>query len=75
LTRVIYEPPRADAAHSKRDDDASRSSVAQKPIPVIGYLGLTSPGPGLAAFRQGLKTGYFDGQDRNDRIPLGGGPL
>src|SRR5690349_7290296 len=39
----------------------------QKAIPVIGFLGSTSPGPlvpMVAAFRQGLsETGYVDGQD------------
>src|SRR5207237_4239209 len=38
----------------------------QKAMPVIAYLGTTSPGPAsstLAAFRQGLnETGYVDGQ-------------
>ena len=39
----------------------------QKAIPVIGFLGSTSPGPNepaLAAFRQGLsETGYVEGQN------------
>src|SRR5262249_17868070 len=39
----------------------------QKAIPVIGFLGSTSPGPNeqaLAVFRQGLsETGYVDGQN------------
>jgi putative ABC transport system substrate-binding protein len=39
----------------------------QKPIPVIGYLNATSPGPAapfVAAFRQGLsETGYIEGRD------------
>jgi putative tryptophan/tyrosine transport system substrate-binding protein len=39
----------------------------QKAMPVIGYLGLTSPAvnaPGLAGFRQGLsETGYVEGQN------------
>src|SRR5207249_10418139 len=39
----------------------------QKPLPVIGFLGATSPGPGLsflAAFHQGLsETGYVEGQN------------
>jgi putative ABC transport system substrate-binding protein len=40
----------------------------QKPMPVIGYLGSTSPGgqvaPFTAAFRQGLsETGYVEGQN------------
>ena len=36
----------------------------QKAMPVIGFLGLTSPGPGLAAFHQGLsETGYVEGQN------------
>ena len=55
----------------------------QKTIPVIGFLGSTSPGPNepaLAAFRQGLSdTGYVEGQNvaieyrwadgRYDRLP------
>jgi putative ABC transport system substrate-binding protein len=39
----------------------------QKAMPVIGFLGVASPGlfaPQLAAFRQGLsETGYIDGQN------------
>ena len=38
----------------------------QKAVPVIGFLGLTSPGPyvsQMAAFHQGLsETGYIEGQ-------------
>ena len=55
----------------------------QKATPVIGYLGISTPGssaPSLAAFRQGLsETGYVEGQnltieyrwaeDRYDRLP------
>jgi putative ABC transport system substrate-binding protein len=55
----------------------------QKPIPVIGFLGSTAPGPlapFLTAFRQGLsEMGYVDGQnvalenrwaeDHYDRLP------
>jgi ABC-type uncharacterized transport system substrate-binding protein len=55
----------------------------QKAMPVIGFLGSTSPGPyapNLAAFRQGLnETGYIEGQNvaiqyrwaegHNDRLP------
>jgi putative tryptophan/tyrosine transport system substrate-binding protein len=56
---------------------------AQKATPVIGYLGISTPGPSapsLAAFRQGLsETGYVEGQNltieyrwaegRYDRLP------
>jgi putative tryptophan/tyrosine transport system substrate-binding protein len=55
----------------------------QKATPVIGYLGISTPGPSaasLAAFSQGLsETGYFEGQNvaieyrwaegRYDRLP------
>jgi putative tryptophan/tyrosine transport system substrate-binding protein len=55
----------------------------QKAMPVVGFLGSTSPGPfaqNIAAFRQGLnETGYVEGQnvaleyrwaeDRYDRVP------
>jgi hypothetical protein len=35
----------------------------QKAMPVIGYLGIVSPGPGVAIIRQGLsETGYVEGQ-------------
>jgi putative ABC transport system substrate-binding protein len=51
----------------------------QKAMPVIGYLGSTSPRPDasiVAAFHQGLSnTGYVEGQDVAIEIPLGGGPL
>jgi putative ABC transport system substrate-binding protein len=56
----------------------------QKPMPVIGFLSVNSPGPfaaSLAAFRQGLgETGYVEGQSvlieyrwaeaRYDRLPV-----
>jgi putative ABC transport system substrate-binding protein len=63
---------------------ASRALRAQqKPMPVIGFLAGTSPGPFaafVAAFRQGLsETGYVEGQnvaleyrwaeDHYDRLP------
>src|SRR6266700_7784554 len=36
----------------------------QKAIPVIGFLGSTSPGPYLAMYRQGLsETSYVEGQN------------
>jgi putative ABC transport system substrate-binding protein len=52
----------------------------QKAMPVIGYLGSTSPGPYLAVYRQGLsEVGYVEGQNltieyrwaegRTDRLP------
>jgi putative ABC transport system substrate-binding protein len=52
----------------------------QKAMPVIGYLGSTSPGPYLAMYRQGLsEMGYIEGQNvaieyrwaegRVDRLP------
>src|SRR5271157_1333832 len=52
----------------------------QKAMPVIGYLGSTSPGPYLAVYRQGLsEMGYVEGQNlaiefrlaegRIDRLP------
>jgi putative tryptophan/tyrosine transport system substrate-binding protein len=52
----------------------------QKAMPVIGYLGSTSPGPYLTAYRQGLsEMGYVEGQNlaieyrwaegRIDRLP------
>jgi putative ABC transport system substrate-binding protein len=55
----------------------------QKAMPIVGFLGSTSPGPNaanVAAFRQGLsETGYVEGQDlaieyrwaegRYDRLP------
>ena len=43
------------------------AGAQQKAMPVIGFLGSTSPGPNesaLAAFRQGLsETGYVEGQN------------
>jgi putative ABC transport system substrate-binding protein len=62
---------------------ASGLGAQQKAMPVIGFLGSTSPGPNepaLAAFRQGLgDTGYVEGQNvaiayrwadgRDDRLP------
>jgi putative tryptophan/tyrosine transport system substrate-binding protein len=39
----------------------------QRPVPVIGFLGVASPGPSaqyVAAFHQGLsETGYVEGQN------------
>jgi putative ABC transport system substrate-binding protein len=53
---------------------------AQQPaMPVIGYLSSTSSGPYapfVAAFQEGLKeTGFCRWPERNDRVPLGGGPI
>jgi ABC-type uncharacterized transport system substrate-binding protein len=56
------------------------AAAEQKAMPVIGYLGSTSPGPGLAVYRQGLsEMGYVEGQNlaiefrwaegRIDRLP------
>jgi putative ABC transport system substrate-binding protein len=51
----------------------------QKAMPVIGYLSSSSPDASaslIAAFRQGLaETGYVEGQDVGDRIPVGRGAL
>jgi len=61
----------------------SAAQAQQKAMPVIGYLGITSPGPYgafVAEFRQGLNdTGYVEGQNlaieyrwaegRNERLP------
>jgi hypothetical protein len=47
----------------------------QAGMPVIGFLSSGSPESDawrVAAFRQGLnETGYADGKERRDRIPLG----
>ena len=53
---------------------------AQQPaIPVVSYLSSLSPntfGRRLAAFRKGLaEAGYVRGQQRRDRIPVGGGSI
>jgi ABC-type uncharacterized transport system substrate-binding protein len=68
---------------------ASAVRAHQKAMPVIGFLGSTSPGPNtpfVAAFRQGLsETGYIEGQNvaieyrwaegRYDRLPALAGEL
>ena len=58
---------------------AARSLRAQqKAMPVIGFLGATSPGPSaafLTAFQQGLSKPGLSREKRGDRIPLGGGSL
>src|SRR5690348_1651871 len=62
---------------------AARTLHAQKAMPVIGFLGLTSPGPFapfMTALHQGLnEAGFIEGEnvaieyrwaeDRNDRLP------
>jgi hypothetical protein len=48
----------------------------RKAAPVIGYLSEGAPNPAasvVAAFRQGLR--LHRGSKRDDRIPVGGGPL
>jgi putative ABC transport system substrate-binding protein len=49
---------------------------AQKPPAVIGLLHSATPGPYApmtAAFRKSLnEAGYSEGQNFNDRVPLGG---
>ena len=52
---------------------------AQQPaMPVIGFVNVASAKdytPQLSAFLKGLnESGYVDGRNRLDRIPLGGGP-
>jgi hypothetical protein len=51
----------------------------QKAISVIGFLGSGAPSPNApfqAAFLQGLKRNRLcRGTKRDDRIPLGGGPI
>src|SRR5262245_20517980 len=51
----------------------------QQPMPVIGFLHLTSletNRENLAAFRRGLMPNRLHrGQERGDRIPLGGGSI
>src|ERR1043166_2374475 len=42
------------------------AGAQQKAVPVVGFLGATSPGPsaGVAAFQRGLnETGFIDGQN------------
>ena len=49
-----------------------------RPMPVVGYLGGSSPDRDeyqLRAFREGLsEAGYIDGQNVTIRVSLGGGP-
>jgi len=52
---------------------------AQQPaLPVVGFLNSETPigfAPQAAAFRQGLsETGYVEGRNVADRIPVGRGP-
>jgi hypothetical protein len=48
-------------------------------MPMIGFLRSTSLADAtrlVTAFRQGLKeAGFVEGQERHNRIPLGGRPL
>jgi hypothetical protein len=58
---------------------ASRALRAQqKAKPVIGFLGVTSPGPYapyVVAFREGVERDRLRrGTKSDDRIPLGAGP-
>jgi putative ABC transport system substrate-binding protein len=59
----LNETPRIDAAAGRRDDRGAQ----QKAMPVVGFLGVGSPGPFapyVAAFHQGLnETGFVEGKD------------
>jgi hypothetical protein len=59
------------AAHALR--------AQQRALPVIGFLGLTSPGPNapvVTAFRQGTERDRLRRRTKfGNRIPLGRGPL
>src|SRR3954467_1053847 len=85
-----YFPPRIGEARMRRREFAKLVAAmvawpmvasAQKAMPVIGFLGSSTPGaPWIAAFHQGLsETGYVEGQNlaieyrwaesRYDRLP------
>jgi hypothetical protein len=58
---------------------AVASPLTARPQPVVGLLDQRSPdalGDRLRGFRQGLmESGFVEGQNGGDRLPLGGVPL